>query len=86
MSMIIRGARLIDPSKQLDQVSDMHVQGGRIKSIGRLAEQSSDLEIDATGLILSPSFLDLHPLFQSPWKFEVIMLMPLPGFHVVVCA
>ena len=65
MSMIIRGARLIDPSKQLDQVSDMHVQGGRIKSIGHLAEQSSDLEIDATGLILSPSFLDLHTCLRD---------------------
>ena len=63
MSMIIRGARLIDPSKQLDQVSDMHVQGGRIKSIGRLAEQSSDLEIDATGLILSQQQLMLQIAF-----------------------
>ncbi len=47
MSIIIRGARLIDPSKQLDQVSDIHVQAGHIKSIGHLADQSSDLEIDA---------------------------------------
>jgi len=65
MSIIIRGARLIDPSKQLDQVSDIHVQAGRIKSIGHLADQSSDLEIDAKGLILSPSFLDLHTCLRD---------------------
>ena len=40
MSMIIRGARLIDPSKQLDQVSDMHVQGGRIKSLDNALKRS----------------------------------------------
>ena len=65
MSIIIRGARLIDPSKQLDQVSDIHVQAGRIKSLGHLADQSSDLEIDAKGLILSPSFLDLHTCLRD---------------------
>ncbi|MFT5930227.1 MAG: dihydroorotase [Oceanospirillaceae bacterium] len=59
MNMIIRGARLIDPSKQLDKVTDLHIKDGRIEAIGDLTSITADSEVDAKGMILSPSFVDL---------------------------
>ena len=65
MSIIIRGARLIDPSRQLDQVADIHIKDDRIESIGDLADQHAAVDIDAKGMILSPSFLDLHTCLRD---------------------
>jgi len=60
MSIIIRGARLIDPSKQLDQVTDLHIKDSHIQAIGNLTGVRAASDIDAKGMILSPSFVDLH--------------------------
>jgi len=51
MSIIIRGARLIDPSKQLDEVTDLSIKEGHIEAIGDLSSLHSALDIDAKGLI-----------------------------------
>ena len=65
MSIIIRGARLIDPSKQLDQVTDLHIKGHCIETIGDLTGINAATEIDAKGMILSPSFVDLHTCLRG---------------------
>ena len=65
MSIIIRGARLIDPSKQLDEVTDLSIKEGQIEAIGDLSSLHSALDIDAKGLILSPSFVDLHTCLRD---------------------
>ena len=65
MSIIIRGARLIDPSTQLDQVTDLHIKGHYIEAIGDLTDVNAATEIDATGMILSPSFVDLHTCLRD---------------------
>ena len=65
MSIIIRGARLIDPSKQLDQVTDLHIKGQCIETIGDLTGINAATEIDAKGMILSPSFVDLHTCLRD---------------------
>jgi len=65
MSIIIRGARLIDPSKQLEQVTDLHIKDGFIETIGDLTGIHSATEINANGMILSPSFVDLHTCLRD---------------------
>jgi len=60
MSIIIRGARLIDPSLDLDQVTDIHIKADKIAAIGDLSKVTAKQEIDATGMVLSPSFVDLN--------------------------
>tara|TARA_B100000767_G_scaffold245323_1_gene244125 strand:- start:2053 stop:3321 length:1269 start_codon:yes stop_codon:yes gene_type:complete len=59
MSIIIRGARLIDPGQQLDQVTDLHIKNGNIEAIGDLTGLNAASEINAKGMILSPSFVDI---------------------------
>jgi dihydroorotase len=68
--LVIRGARVLDPSKQLDQIADVVVEAGRITRVGRDAGEKLAGEqvrvIDATGQWLAPGFVDLHVHFREP--------------------
>lgn len=56
----ITNARLLDPSRQLDQVADIYIAEGRIQTIGkRPAGGEIDASIDAQGQWLVPGFVDL---------------------------
>lgn len=63
MSLLIKGARLID--NNLDTVKDLYIKDGKIEKIG------SNLDIDvktieADGKVLMPGFVDLHVHFRDP--------------------
>jgi dihydroorotase len=68
--LVIRGARVLDPDKQLDQIADVVVEAGRFTRIGRDAGEKLAGEqvrvIDATGLCLATGFIDLHVHFREP--------------------
>lgn len=62
--ILIRNGRVIDPETGFDALCDVAVSGGVIAGVG------SDLgaahtEIDATGLIVAPGFIDIHAHGQS---------------------
>lgn len=59
---LVRGGRVIDPSRDLDQVTDVALQGTRVAAIGdNLLRQGVRGEvIDASGLIVTPGWVDLH--------------------------
>ncbi|MCX7395759.1 MAG: dihydroorotase [Planctomycetales bacterium] len=64
-SLLIRGGRLIDPSRGLDRVSDVLIRDGRIAEIGvTLAE--ADETLDACGWIVCPGFIDTHVAVRDP--------------------
>src|SRR5580704_16739781 len=57
--LIIKGGRVIDPSRKLDAVRDLAIANGRIAAIG--ANLHSDAEtIDATGKLVVPGLIDIH--------------------------
>jgi len=68
--LVFRGARVLDPSTQLDEVADVVVEDGRISRVGRDAGAKLSGErvrvIDAKGLWLAPGFFDLHVHFREP--------------------
>ncbi len=62
--LLIRNGRVIDPETRFDEVCDVAIADGLIAAIG------TDLgparrEIDATGKIVCPGFIDLHAHGQS---------------------
>ncbi|MCE7985995.1 MAG: amidohydrolase/deacetylase family metallohydrolase [Caldilinea sp. CFX5] len=59
-TLLIRGARVIDPAQQIDQVADLAVNGDKIVGIGHYPEQNGATVIDATGCVASPGWIDLH--------------------------
>ncbi len=65
MNMVIRGARLIDPILNLDTVADLHIEDGLIHAIGDLSGLTSEHNIDAQGMLLCPSFVDLHTCLRD---------------------
>ena len=67
--ILIRRARIIDPSRQLDRVGDLLLGGGEILAAGRLGRDripDGCRVIDGAGLVASPGFIDLHCHLREP--------------------
>ena len=57
--LVIRGGRVVDPETGLDAVRNVGIAGGRILAVSA-DPLSAPATIDASGLIVSPGFIDLH--------------------------
>src|SRR5437773_3639123 len=57
--LLIRNATLIDGTRAPRFAADIGVSSGRISSIGKLKEKG-EIEIDASGKIAAPGFIDAH--------------------------
>jgi dihydroorotase len=66
-TLLIRGARVLDPATGLDGITDVLVRDGRIAAIGDGITASDDAEIvEADGLTLLPAFVDPHVHLRTP--------------------
>lgn len=68
MRLMIKNARIIDPSQNLDRVTHLYISRGRIAGIGDEAPEgfSADQEIDATGKWVLPGLVDLKARLGDP--------------------
>ena len=58
--LILKGARVLDPSQGIDMVADIAFSSGKVGAIGpNLASPGAQIE-DVSGKIVSPGFIDLH--------------------------
>ncbi|MBW2359624.1 MAG: amidohydrolase family protein [Deltaproteobacteria bacterium] len=66
--LIIRGGRIVDGTGLKAYSADLAVRDGRIAKIGRI-DESAERVYDATGLIVSPGFIDVHTHYdvQLDW-------------------
>ncbi len=62
--LVIHGGRVIDPETNLDAVRDLGINSGRIAAISETPLQGRRV-IDATGLVVTPGFIDLHQHAQT---------------------
>src|SRR4029453_17559350 len=58
--LLIRNGRVIDGDGNRWSAADVAVRGERIVAIGKLAGAKATREIDATGLVIAPGFIDMH--------------------------
>lgn len=66
MKVLIRGGRLIDPSRNTDEVGDLLIEDSRVAAIGdRIGAENAEM-FDARGLIVAPGFIDLHVHLREP--------------------
>lgn len=65
--MLIRGGRVIDPSRGTDGVADLYIKDGRIEAVGRNITLEPGIDVvDATGKVVAPGLIDLHVHFREP--------------------
>ena len=58
--VIIRGGRLLDGSGNPFYYGDLAVNDGRIAKLGRLGDATAQRVIDASGMFVTPGFIDMH--------------------------
>src|SRR5580658_287987 len=67
--LVIAHGRVLDPATNLDAVRNIGIRAGKIAAIsaGTLQGRST---IDATGLTVTPGFIDLHSHGQTPENYR----------------
>lgn len=58
--IVVRGGRIVDGTGNPWYFGDMAIRGDRLAAIGRIAPGTGKREIDATGLVVAPGFIDIH--------------------------
>jgi dihydroorotase len=70
--VVIRGARVIDPSRGHDAVADLVLQDGKVAGVGRgLGEPDGAEVLEAKGCVAAPGFVDLHVHLREPGREDV---------------
>ena len=64
--VVIRNGRIVDGSGAPWFAADIGVTDGKIAHIGRIKSGSGETEIDASGLIVAPGFIDMMGQTASP--------------------
>src|SRR5215212_162838 len=65
MNLLIANGRVVDPSQQLDAQMDLLIEDGVFSRADRRIR--ADVQtIDATGLVVTPGFIDLHTHLREP--------------------
>ncbi|MDQ4135279.1 MAG: amidohydrolase/deacetylase family metallohydrolase [Pseudomonadota bacterium] len=58
--LVLRGGRVIDPSQEIDRVTDVAFADGRVAALGDDIAPGNAEVLDATGKIVTPGLIDLH--------------------------
>ena len=59
-NLVFRNATIYDGTGKPPVTGDVHVKGDKIAAVGKIGKIDGATEIDATGLVLCPGFIDLH--------------------------
>lgn len=63
---IIRGAKVVDPSQNLEDTRDILIKDGKIQEIGtNIISENAEI-IEANGLIVAPGLVDMHVHLRDP--------------------
>ena len=67
--IVIRNARVLDPATNLDAVRSIGISGKKIAALSADPLRGR-VEIDASGLVAAPGFIDLHSHGQTPENYR----------------
>ena len=67
-SLVVTGARVLDPAAGVDATVDVRVDDGVIASIGTSLERNGHRVVDGAGLVLAPAFVDPHVHLRTPGR------------------
>lgn len=66
MALLLKGARVIDPQVELDEVCDVLVRDGRVVEVGHGLDMPKGQVRDLAGKILVPGLVDAHVHLREP--------------------
>ncbi|MDZ4164127.1 MAG: dihydroorotase [Smithellaceae bacterium] len=71
MKLLLKGGRVIDPTQQIDEITDILIVDGRIAALGRELDKQAESGtaarvIDATSKIVVPGLVDIHVHLREP--------------------
>jgi dihydroorotase len=70
--ILIRGGRILDPSRQTDEVADLLLQDGKVEAVGQNLGRPDGVEVlEAAGKIVAPGLIDLHVHLREPGQEDV---------------
>ena len=67
-NLILRGARVLDPSERVDAILDVRIDDGTISELGSRLDPNAHRVIDGAGLVLAPAFVDPHVHLRTPGR------------------
>ena len=62
---VIKNGTIVDGTKVPRYRADLGIKDGKVAEIGRLNSSDAKKEIDATGLVVAPGFIDLHTHYDA---------------------
>jgi dihydroorotase len=68
-SILIESGRVIDPSQNLDRVTNVLIRDGKIAGYD-VARNGQDVIVDARGKIVAPGLIDMHVHLREPGREE----------------
>jgi len=89
--LLLKNARIIDPSRDVDMRGDIVIQDGVITRVGQVNEAAFEGRIiDLTGKVVSPGWMDMHTHLREPGRedeetIESGMLAAANGGFTTVC-
>ena len=70
--LVIKNAKIVDGTGSAPFTADVAIDEGRISAVGKILT-SGQQEIDATGLILTPGFVDIHTHFDGQITWDPLL-------------
>src|SRR5947207_12820693 len=67
-SIVVKGARVLDPAAAVDEVLDVRVDNGVIGEVGTVLHPNGHRIIEGGGLVLAPAFVDPHVHLRTPGR------------------
>jgi dihydroorotase len=65
--VLIRGGRVIDPSRGFDRIADVAISNGRIAAVGaNVAPEGATEIVEAQGKLVVPGLIDVHTHARTP--------------------
>ncbi len=68
MSILIKGARVIDPANKIDALLDILIEDNKISKVAKNIKAQAENTIDASGKIAAPGIIDMHVHLRQPGR------------------